>query len=93
MVEKSWGRNGQYRREVISLLWLGGLILGCWLAGFELAVPVFVLAYCLTSCNDYFKTLWGRVLFAGLSAASMWFVTWLMIEQVLHLPFEPLIQL
>ena len=93
VVERSWTVNGQYRREVVAIAWLAGLIVGCYVIGFTWAIPVFMFAYGMTSCSDYFKTLRGRVIFSVLSAAGLWLVTWLMMDAVLHLPFTPLIAL
>ena len=89
--DRSWGRQGQYRRELTALAWLAALIAGCYVFGFFVAVPAFMVAYGMLSTSDYLRTIRSRVIFSVLSAAVMWLVTYEMIN-VLTLPFTPMIQ-
>jgi hypothetical protein len=73
--DKSWGPNGQYRREVIAFAWLTGLTGLCWLFGFPAGSAIFMVLYGLTATRRYFRTLWHRVTFAALSAAVIWLLT------------------
>lgn len=89
--EGSWGRNGQHRRELVAFAWLAGLVAGCYLVGFLVAIPVFMVLYCLTSTSDYFRTWRVRIVFAVLSATAMYLVTYESIS-LLNLAFHPILQ-
>jgi len=72
----SWGRAGQYRREIIALGWLAGLTVACWLADFPVASAAFVLLYGLTCTRSYFPGLRGRLLFSIVSAVCIYFAVY-----------------
>lgn len=87
----SWGKQGQYTREMVGMAWVGLLIAGCWLLGFVWAVPMFCVAYALISMRPFIPSPMKRCLFAALSAAAMWGATYEMFN-VLHLVFTPVVK-
>lgn len=90
--ERSWGRYGQYTRELAAYAWLVGLVFMCWAFGFEFGVPVFVVAYSLTCVKRYIRSIWYRGLFAALAAAAMWLITHEALG-ALHILIEPALHL
>jgi hypothetical protein len=68
-------------RALGILAWMAGFILLVVLLGFPLAVPVFVLAYLVTSGRE------GWLLSAVLAAAA-WGAFYLLFQRLLHFPFE-----
>ena len=69
------------RRAWGILAWMVGFILLVLLLGFPLAVPVFVLAYLVTSGRE------GWLLSVILAAAA-WAAFYLLFQRLLHFPFE-----
>lgn len=69
------------RREVMAIAWAVILFLAIYLFGYAIAVPVFMLIYFTFG----YRTGWKM---ATLSAAAVWALTYLIIEQALgiHLP-------
>lgn len=90
--ENTWGRNGQYTRELFAVLWLLGLIAICYLIGFQWGIPIFVGAYGLFATRRVLKTWRNCGIFAILSTAVMWAVTYELIS-LTSLIFTPRIQL
>jgi putative tricarboxylic transport membrane protein len=90
--EKSWGRNGQYRRELIAFAWLFGLVGACWLVGFDYGAAIFVVSYGLLCTGRYLRSITQRLLFSVLGASVIWFVTHEMLS-LTHIQFIPRIQL
>lgn len=90
--EKSFGVNGQYRREAIAVALLALLIAMCWLLGFAVAVPIFVLLYGLTCTKRHFNRLHGRIIYSVAAAVVMWLVVHEMF-QLSHLTFTPILNL
>ena len=86
VLEKRWGRHGQYTREVVLVLWLITLVAACRMLGFTIAIVLFCLAYGMTSMRRVFPTIRGRIGFAVGSAAVLGLISWSVLG-VLHLPF------
>lgn len=86
--EKSWKQGGQYRREVLSLLWLVALVALSWLFGFAAGAAVFMFGYCALSLRSYFKSLLWQGIFTVLATAAIWVVTYEMfsLTAVLYAP-------
>lgn len=86
--EKSWKQGGQYRREVLSLLWLVALVALSWLFGFAAGAAVFMFGYCALSLRSYFKSLLWQGIFTVLATAAIWLVTYEMfsLTAVLYAP-------
>ncbi len=92
IVEKAWGWHGQYTREVAALGWIGSVVLGCYVFGFNIGIPAFCAAYGLFATRRVFPTLLGRVVFAATSATVMWAVAFWLISRLLHIVFVPLVK-
>jgi hypothetical protein len=90
ILERSWKKNGEYRREFIAILWMFGLVIASWLIGFVWGVTVFMLAYCMISLKRHLPKLWQRSLFTIVSAAVMWAVTYEMLN-LMHVSLTPLL--
>jgi hypothetical protein len=86
--EKSWKRGGQYRREVLSFLWLCALIGASYLFGFAVGAAIFMFAYCAISLRSYFKSRYWQAVFTVLATAFIWVVTYEMfsLTAVLYTP-------
>ena len=69
------------RRALTILAWMVAFIVLVLLLGFPIAVPVFVLAYLVTSGRE------GWLLSAVLAAAA-WAAFYLLFQRLLHFPFE-----
>jgi putative tricarboxylic transport membrane protein len=93
ITEKTWGLNGQYTREVIGLAWFAGLIIVCYLFGFNVGVPVFMAVYGFIATRRVFTRWVGRVVFAACSAAVMWAVSYTIIVVLLNIQYSPLLTL
>ena len=70
------------RRAGAVFAWMAGFIVLVLLAGFPVAVPVFVLAYLLIAGREG----WGR---SVMLAAAAWGAFHLLFQRLLHFPFEP----
>lgn len=91
VVERSWGRNGQYRREAIAMGWLLGLVVVCKLVGFEYGTAAFVFCYFLVSSRRTLRTLASRVVVGAIASVAMFYV----VHQLLiltHVLFYPVIR-
>lgn len=88
VVDRSWGRNGQYRREVIALGFAVGLVALVWLIGFEWAVGIFMVVYGLTSTRRHFKSFTGQIIYTAVAAAAMVIVIYTLFSFT-HLTFTP----
>jgi len=69
------------RRAWGILAWMVGFIVLVLLLGFPLAVPVFVLAYLVTSGRESW-------LLSVVLAAAAWGAFYLLFQRLLHFPFE-----
>jgi heme/copper-type cytochrome/quinol oxidase subunit 2 len=69
------------RRIFVVFAWMGTFILLVLLAGFPIAVPIFVFSYLVMESRER----WG--LSIALAAAA-WGVFHLLFERLLHFPFE-----
>jgi hypothetical protein len=72
----SWGRNGQFTRELYAFGWLVALMFACYLFGFTWGIPAFCLVYGLTCTRRFLSAFASRVVFAVGSASLMWIVTY-----------------
>jgi putative tricarboxylic transport membrane protein len=90
--DKSWGRHGQYRREVIGFAWMLGLVAACWLVGFAWGSAIFMVCYGLLCTRRYFRSIYPRLLYTGLGACAIYFVTYEMFG-LTHLQFSPHFQI
>lgn len=78
----SWGREGEYTREVYAFGWLLGLLALCYLIGFVWGIPIFMAVYGLLCTRRFIQTIVGRVIFAALSAGIMWLIVYEMFDQL-----------
>ena len=69
------------RRAVGAFLWVGAFILLVYLAGFPLAVPIFIFSYLAAQSRV------GLLLSVTLTAAA-WLFFYGLFQRLLHLPFE-----
>lgn len=88
--EKSFGANGQYRREVIAVAMLALLTALCWLVGFSAATAIFIAVYGLTCTKRHFKRVHTRVIYTAVMAVAMWVVVYEMFV-ISHVTFMPVI--
>jgi putative tricarboxylic transport membrane protein len=86
---KQWWQR-QHAREAIALGWVVLLVLGAWLLGFRVGVPLVVAIYGLTSSG--LARLRNRVAFTILSTAVVWLLAWAVFHY-LYLTFSPVITL
>ena len=86
--EKSWGPHGQYRRELIAIAWLFGLVGLCWSVGFPIGSAVFAAAYGLTCTSRYFRKFHFRLLYSSLVCFVIWLITYEMFH-LTHVVFLP----
>jgi len=93
IVERSWGRHGQYTREVAAFAWVSALVVGCYVLGFNIGIPAFCAAYGLFATRRVFASLLTRLIFAVLSAASMWAIAFWLISRMLHIVFSPVVSI
>lgn len=70
-----------WRRGVVVFAWMAVFIVLVLLAGFPIAVPIFVLAYLLLESRER----WGLSLAL---AAAAWGFFHLLFERLLHFPFD-----
>jgi putative tricarboxylic transport membrane protein len=82
IVAESWGRRGQYTRELTAFGWLVALMALCYCIGFEAGIPIFMLAYGIVSARRFLNGRISRLIFIVASAAAMWGVTFLIIYLV-----------
>lgn len=80
--ERSWGRDGQYRREAVAFGWLIVAAVLFFLLGFHLGVPAFALLYGLMAVRRVLRSAMARTLFALISAAVLFFGTSLLFHIV-----------
>ena len=71
----------EWRRGVVVFIWMAVFIALVLLAGFPIAVPIFVFAYLLLESRES----WGLALTL---AAAAWGFFHLLFERLLHFPFE-----
>ena len=69
------------RRSFVVFAWMGTFIVLVLLAGFPVAVPLFVLSYLVMESRER----WGLAIAL---AAAAWGVFHLLFERLLHFPFE-----
>ncbi len=93
IADNSWGKDGQYTREVAGIFWFVGLIVACYLFGFLIGVVVFLLVFGMIATRRAFKTLGGRIIFAVVSAVVMGLLSNIILVSLLHLAYSPLINL
>lgn len=74
VIERSWGRGGQYRRELAAFGWLCLLVGLCGVIGFEYGIVIFVLCYGLTSTRIALRSIYRRALFTIPSTLILWFI-------------------
>ncbi len=70
-IEGSWGPRGQYRREVVSLIWVTGLVVLSWLFGFQVGGAIFMVIYGIFATGEYFKRRISHGAFIVLSTVTM----------------------
>jgi putative tricarboxylic transport membrane protein len=87
-IERSWGKDGQFRRELIALGWLGGLMLASWLVGFAWGSTVFVAAYALLCTRRFFATRAKWWIFTVVSTVLIYGVIYEMFD-LTHIIFTP----
>jgi putative tricarboxylic transport membrane protein len=90
VTKRSWGRRGQYRRELGAVAWLVALVGLSWLLGFELGGGIFMAAYGIVATGNYFKSRYTHITFVVLSTAVMVWVTHLMF-QLTAISYTPVI--
>lgn len=89
VVEKAWGRHGQYTRELVGFLIFFALIGEVYAFGFAIGIPAFMVVYAMLGTRRTFRTLKSRSIFAVISAAAMWAMT-VPVFNLLHLGFTPM---
>ena len=83
IVELSWGRHGQYRREAIGFLAVCAAILLSWLFNFAIGGAIFCLGFGLLATRRHFRSMWAMVLYSLLGAVA----TWVVLYEMFHLSF------
>jgi putative tricarboxylic transport membrane protein len=91
--EKSFGRSGQYRRELIAVAWLLGLVGLCWLTGFTVGCVIFAALYGITCTRRYLRRLSVRAVFAVGAAVVLGLVAVELFRLSGITPFVPVLQL
>lgn len=78
VTEDETSREG-VRITIEQLIWVFGLLLGLWLIGFYMSIPIFVFAY-LMRHGESWKL-------SGILGAIMAVVVWGLFHELLNLPF------
>jgi putative tricarboxylic transport membrane protein len=78
VVERSWGRLGQYRRELGAFVWMLALVAVSALVGFRIGGAIFMVAFGLVSTREYFRSWTGQLIYVALGTAIMTAVVALM---------------
>lgn len=88
--DRSWGRYGQYSRELAAFGWVGLAVLLSYLFGFHIGVPAFCLLYGVTAVG---RTLGGRRkhLAFAVGSAALLFVAVTVLFQLLTVVETPLL--
>lgn len=77
---RSWGRNGQYTREVVAVAWIAGSALLCYLLGFRLGIAIFAVGYALFAASHSLYTMRRKVIFAAASVLVLYNVVSLLFQ-------------
>jgi putative tricarboxylic transport membrane protein len=88
IVDGSWGRNGQYRRELIAFALLCGLMALCWLIGFPPGIGIFFVVYGLICLRRYLRSTRVKVAFTVAAVAVTYLVGYEMF-QLAYISFIP----
>jgi hypothetical protein len=75
------GESTAHRRAWVAFAWMGSFIALVLLAGFPIAVPLFVFSYLIIESRE------GWIL-SGVLGAAAWGFFHLVFERLLHFPFE-----
>ncbi len=92
IVDKTWGRYGQYTRELIAFGWFAALLGLTWLLGMQGGPPAFCVLYGLTATRYVLHSWWKRVLFSAFSALAIWLAAHYILS-LLHLSLAPALHL
>lgn len=68
------------RRTITIFFWIVGFLIGIWLLGFSLSIPLFVFLY----LRVYSKEGWALSL---ILASAAWLLFFGLFDRLLHLPF------
>ncbi|HUY06218.1 MAG TPA: tripartite tricarboxylate transporter permease [Acidimicrobiales bacterium] len=92
IINKAWGVNGQYSRELFALAVFCLLALVVFIFGYLVAEPVFVVLYGIFATRRVMKSMRGRIIYSVVGAATMWYATYEVLN-LLHLSFNPIVHL
>jgi len=92
IINKAWGVNGQYSRELFALAVFCLLTLVVFLFGYLVTEPVFVILYGMFATRRSLATLRGRIIYSVVGSAAMWYATYEVLN-LLHLTFTPIVRL
>ena len=88
ITDKTWGRYGQYTRELVAFAWFGALLVLVKLFVIEIGPAVFCVAYALTATGYVLRSLARRLMFAVFSAGVIFAASYEILH-LLHLTFQP----
>jgi hypothetical protein len=91
-ISNSWGKEGQFRRELAAFAWLVGFVGICRLVGFFWGTVFFMVGYGLLSTRSFLASWSSRILFVVLGTAVMGTVVFEMFA-LTHFSYTPLINL
>jgi hypothetical protein len=74
IVDRSWGTNGQYTREVVAFCWIVVAILLSLLFGYVVGIPSFTGLYGLFATRRVFNTWKWRIVFAVATASTLYLI-------------------
>jgi hypothetical protein len=74
VVRRSWGRNGQYTREVVAIAWVIGSAMLCYVLGFRLGIAIFAAAYGLIAAGRSLGDRRRKLAFAAMSVVVLYLV-------------------
>jgi len=90
--DKSWGRHGQYTRELAAFGWFASLLTLSYLFSFEVGLGTFCALYALFGTRYVMPSLVKRAIFGAVSAAVM-VVAAYEILNLLHISLSPVFPL
>ena len=88
-----WGIHGQHTRELSGFIWFLFLAVVCYVFGFYVGIPAFLLLYGFLATRRVFRNWTRRLIFAVITALIMTLVAQILLSDLLHLAYTPLLVL